>query len=304
MPDNIFDVLIIGGGPSALTAAIYAKREGVSALLIEKEAIGGEIASSPKVENFPSHKSISGLELSSLMFDQATSLGAEFEMDEITRIRKDTGLFALEGLYGSYLAKSVIIANGVKRRRLDVEGETLDGVSYCATCDGAFHIDEDVAVIGDGNSAAQYALSLASYAKSVTILAIQPRLLADSLLIKRIEGNEKIRVIYNAKTTKILGKTSVSSIAFEDLETGDAKEIACSGVFIAIGQVPDNEMFISLVDTENGYILTNEDMETKTAGLYAIGDTRKKKVRQLTTAMNDGSIAGLNAARYALTTHS
>jgi thioredoxin reductase (NADPH) len=295
------DILIVGGGPAALTSAVYACRSGRSVTLLEKENFGGQIADSPRVENFPSIKSISGLDFSNNLFEQATSLGASYELDEALSISKGASGFEVKGNYATYTGRSLILATGVKHRHLGVPGEDKllgKGVSYCAVCDGPFYEGKDVLVIGDANSALQYALLLASFTHHVTIVTLFDKFFADAMLVKACLSTSNIGVFHNLNTLSFNGESELQSVSFVDTKTKEKKDFTCDGAFVAIGQVPDNDRFANLVDLEKGFIVVDEAMKSKTPGLFAAGDCRKKQVRQLTTACNDGAIAALSANTY------
>ena len=300
-PKEIYDVMVIGGGPAGMSASLYALRDDKKVLLLEKESIGGQIATSPRVENFPTKETISGTELADEMFTQVMNLGVHFELDTITEVRKDDDLFALAGTYGTYYGKTVIIATGVKSLKLNVPGEeelSGKGVSYCATCDGPFFKGQDTAVIGDANSALQYALLLSSYCPNVTLLTLTDKLFGERMLIEKVKATPNIKIISNVQTTAFIGNNDLEKIAYKDLKTGEIKELPVKGAFVAIGKKAQNEIFENFVDLEKGYILTDDNMQTKTPGMYAAGDCRLKAVKQAITACNDGAIAAINAIKY------
>lgn len=300
-PKEIYDVMVIGGGPAGMSASLYALRDDKKVLLLEKESIGGQIATSPRVENFPTKETISGTELADEMFTQVMNLGVHFELDTITEVRKEDGLFALVGTYGTYYGKTVIIATGVKSLKLNVPGEeelSGKGVSYCATCDGPFFKGQDTAVIGDANSALQYALLLSSYCPNVTLLTLTDKLFGERMLIEKVKATSNIKIISNVQTTAFIGNNDLKKIAYKDLKTGEIKELPVKGAFVAIGKKAQNEIFENFVDLEKGYILTDDNMQTKTPGMYAAGDCRLKAVKQAITACNDGAIAAINAIKY------
>lgn len=300
-PKEIYDVMVIGGGPAGMSASLYALRDDKKVLLLEKESIGGQIATSPRVENFPTKETISGTELADEMFTQVMNLGVHFELDTITEVRKDDDLFALAGTYGTYYGKTVIIATGVKSLKLNVPGEeefSGKGVSYCATCDGPFFKGQDTAVIGDANSALQYALLLSSYCPNVTLLTLTDKLFGERILIEKVKATSNIKIISNVQTTAFIGNNDLEKIAYKDLKTGEIKELPVKGAFVAIGKKAQNEIFENFVDLEKGYILTDDNMQTKTPGMYAAGDCRLKAVKQAITACNDGAIAAINAIKY------
>lgn len=297
------DIVVIGGGMSGMTAALYALRGGKSALIMESENIGGQIASSPRVENFPSVKVISGAKLAEVTFDQVTAAGAEFEPEKAVSILKHDGIFTVTGEYGLKAdGKAVIIANGVKHKTLNARGESEllgKGVYYCAVCDGAFYKGKEAAVIGDANSALQYALYLSALCLKVTVIALFDKLFADKYLVELINKSGNISVIYNKSTLEFKGKDSLDGILIKDTVSGKEELFKTDAVFIAIGQIPDNGRFSNYCDIdEKGYIIADESCVTKTLGLFVAGDTRTKSVRQLTTACADGAVAAVNACRY------
>lgn len=296
-----YNVIVIGGGVAGMNTALNVLRNNYSCLIIEKESFGGQIASSPKVENYPAIKEISGLDLSNSMFEQISNLGVEFELDEIKHIEKKDDIFYLEGLYNTYEADAVVIATGVTHRHLNVPNEEElfgKGISYCAICDGSFYKDKPVCVIGDANSAISYTLLLSKYCPIVHVCSILPDLRGERSMIEKVKSLDNVVIHYNVKIDKIVGENHLESLIFKRLEDGTDFKLDVNGLFIAIGQIPDNEAFSNVCDLEKGYILVNESMETKTKGLYAVGDCIKKEVRQVTTAIADGSIAGLNVSNY------
>ncbi len=290
-------VLIIGAGPAALTASIYLSRGGTNPLLLERETLGGQLADCPKIENFPGFEGGLGSDLADKMANQAMELGAEFEMDEVLSLKKEGNKFIALGNYGTYEGEAAIIATGAKHRHLNCPGEkelSGKGVSYCALCDGAFYKDEDVAVIGDANTAMQYALLLSKTSKSVTLITLFDRFFGEKSLQEAVLATPNIKVIHEADTKAFIGKESLEAIEYRDLKSAESKRLPVKGAFVAIGMVPDNERFASLVDLENGYIKVDGHMATKTEGLYAVGDCRTKDIRQVVTAVNDGAIAALD----------
>ena len=297
----MIDIIVIGGGAAGMTAALYAKRSGKSVQIFEKESFGGQIANSPKVENFPSIKEISGLELSNNMFEQIMDLGVEFECEDVLEVKKENDCFIVTTDYNTYLAKAVIIAAGVKHRTMGVEREEElvgKGVSYCAVCDGAFYKGKDVAVIGDANTALQYTLMLSDICNKVYLCMLFDKFFADQTLVNRLNDRNNIVVTKEILLKEFWGKDELTGLKFEHTKTNEPFSINCDAVFIAIGQVPNNERYTNLVDIdERGYIVST-DTTTKTPGLYVAGDCRTKNVRQLTTAVGDGAIAAMNAVNY------
>jgi len=290
----MFDTIIIGAGPSGMSAALNLLRGGKKVLILEKETFGGQIATSPRLENYPSIKEISGVDFANNLFEQIISLGVEFELETVTKLEKVNELFKVTTNYNNYESKTVIIATGATHRKMDLPKEeelTGHGVSYCATCDGAFYKDQDVVLIGDANTALQYALLLSTYCKSVKICTLFDKWFADNYLVKQLDTKKNISYQHNLSLVSFNGEKELESLTFKDTKTNEEIVIKCNGVFIAIGQIPNNEIFSELVTLDKGYIVTNEELETKTLGLYAIGDGRKKEVRQVATAISDGSIA-------------
>jgi len=297
----MIDIIVIGGGAAGMTAALYAKRSGKTVKIFEKESFGGQIASSPKVENFPSIKEISGLELSNNMFEQIMELGVEFECEDVLEIKQENDCFTVITDYNTYLAKSVIIAAGVKHRTINIphEEELIGkGVSYCAVCDGAFYKGKDVAVIGDANTALQYTLMLSDICNKVYLCMLFDKFFADQTLVDRLSSKNNIIVTKEISLKEFLHKDELTGLKFENTKTNE--EVICNvdACFIAIGQVPNNERFKNIVDLDDkGYIIST-DTTIKTPGIYVAGDCRTKQVRQLTTAVGDGAIAAMNAVNY------
>jgi len=295
------DIIVVGGGPSGMSAALYALRSNKSVLILEKENFGGQIANSPRVENYPSIKEISGLDLSDHMFEQIMDLGAQFELEDVLNIEKTSDKFIVTTNYRTYESKAVIIANGVKHRMMNLPNEEKlvgKGVSFCAVCDGPMYKGKDVYLIGDANTALQYALLLANYCTKVHMFTLFDHFFGDQILVDRLRQKENIIVKHNMNLIQYLGEDKLEGLVFEDTQTKEKLECKTDNVFIAIGQIPNNEKFSKLVDLNKGYIVTDESMATKTPGLYACGDTRKKEIRQVVTACNDGAIAALSAVRY------
>ncbi len=295
------DVIIIGAGPAGLSAALYLLRSNLDVLLIEKEGIGGQIAKSPRLENYPAIESISGMEWADKLFNQIDNLGVHFDFGEVTTIKK-LGEAHFQVDYGTIEeSKAVIIASGVSHRNLGLPKEEQfvgHGLSYCATCDGAFYKDQDVLVVGDGNTAVQYAISLANLCKKVTICTLFDKFFADEIIVQRMESLPNVVIRHNLESKELLGEKELTGVRFLNKESGEMETLNADGVFVAIGQVPHNEAFAPLVDLEKGFITVDEDMQTKTPGLFAAGDCRAKKTRQVVTAVSDGAIAAVSAEKY------
>ena len=297
----IYDVVIIGGGPSGMTAALYALRNNRSVLILEKENFGGQIANSPRVENFPTIMEISGSELSDRLFSQISELGAEFELEEVESVEKIKNIFFIKTNYHTYESKTVIIATGVSHRKMNLPDEDKyigKGISFCAVCDGPFYKGKEVCLIGDANTALQYALLLAQYCPKVHMFTLFDKLFADQILIDRVKNNEKIEITSNVCLIKYQGDENLKGLVFENTKTHTLQTVITDNVFIAIGQLPHNEIFTNLVELEKGFIVVDDNMMSKTPGLFAVGDCRKKEIRQLVTACNDGAIAALAANKF------
>lgn len=295
------DIIVVGGGPSGMTAALYALRSNKSVLILEKENFGGQIANSPRVENYPSINEISGLDLSDKMFAQIMDLGAQFELEDVLKIEKLEDKFEVTTNYNKYECKAVIIANGVKHRLMHLPNEENligNGVSFCAVCDGPMYKGQEAYLIGDANTALQYALLLANYCTKVHMFTLFDKFFGDQILQDRVRAKENIIVEHNMNLVEYLGEEKLEGLVFENTQSKLKSEYSTNNVFIAIGQIPQNELFKDLVELDKGYIVTDELMQTKTLGLFACGDTRKKEIRQVVTACNDGAIAALSAVKY------
>ncbi len=298
----MIDVLIVGGGPAGLTAGIYAARSGLNTLLLERETFGGQIATSPKVENFPSIISISGEELVSRMLEQALEFGVSVDVENVTSVKKVEDYFEVTTNYNIYQAKTVILATGVTHRTINaenIEDYLGEGISYCAVCDGPFHKGHDVAVIGDGNSAMQYAISLSQYCNKVYVCTLFDKFFGEKSVEKAMLGRSNIEIVHNCQLTRVSGDGELQKANFVNLLTKDEFSLNIQGLFIAIGHVPHNDDFKNLVNLDSqGYIQSNELCETNTEGIFVAGDCRQKTFRQVSTACADGTIAALSAIKY------
>ena len=296
-----YDVIIIGGGPAGMTAALYVLRSGKSVLVLEKEGFGGQIATSPRLENYPTIESISGSEWSDRLFEQITNLGAEFELEGVQSVAKEDKLFVVKTDYNEYRGKTVIVANGVKPRKMGLPNEeelTGKGISYCAVCDGPFYKGKEIYLVGDANTALQYALLLSSYCPKVHMLTLFDKLFGDKILIDRVLQTENIDIRHNLNLKKLNGTSRLESAEFEDTISHELVKYETDNLFIAIGQVPQNEFLNDLLKLDHGFIVTNEVMETEIPGLYAAGDTRLKENKQVITACSDGATAAMSAVKY------
>lgn len=297
----MYDIIIIGGGPAGLTAAVYAKRANKSVLVIEKATFGGQITYSPKVENIPGFLSITGNEFAEKLVDQAISLGADTEFCEVTGI-KNGDIKTVVTDSGEFKAKSVIIASGTRHRHLNLANEENfigNGISFCAVCDGAFYKDKTVAVIGGGNSALQEALLLSDLVFKVYIVQNLDHLTGEADLCKKIADKPNIETLVSKTVCELTGDDSLKGIVIKDAETGEKIPLNVDGIFVAIGLEPQNDKFENVLALDDyGYSDSGEDCKTKTPGIFVAGDCRKKGIRQLTTATSDGAVAALAACKY------
>ena len=298
------DIIIVGGGPAGLTAAVYALRAGKSVLVIEKAGFGGQIAFSPKVENIPGFGMIAGAEFADKLAEQAINLGAEMEMECVTGVEKTTDGFTVTTEEGSSFAgKAIILANGVKHRMLGLEGEQEligKGISFCAVCDGAFYTGQDTAMIGGGNSALQEALLLSEVCRSVTIVQNLPTFTGEQKLADALMEKENVRVLFSTVVSAYEAKDGqLTGLKLHNDATGEDSEITVDGAFLAVGLQPENENFAHLVGlNEYGYYDVNEFCAAKTPGVFVAGDCRSKFIRQVVTAAGDAAIAAMGACRY------
>lgn len=303
----MYDLIILGAGPAGLSAGLYAGRAKLNCLIIEKAVLGGQISSTSLVENYPgSIENPTGMALAERMREQASEY-CKILSANVTKVELEGKVKKIHTKDGSiYEAKAVIIATGASHRNLDVKGEkefASRGVSYCATCDGPFFSDLEIFVVGGGDSALEEALHLTKFAKSVTIIHRRDSFRASKIVVDKCENNEKIKFQYDSVIKEIKGDNQAKSIIIENVKTGEEKELKNDdnqpiGVFIFIGYLPQTEIFQDQIKMENGYIKTNEDMKTNLEGVFAVGDTRVKKVRQMVTATSDGCIAAVIANRY------
>lgn len=298
----IYDILIVGGGPAGLCAALYARRAGKTALVIEKNTFGGQITWSPRVENFPTERSISGLALADKMLDQAMGQGADIELDEVVSAEKKDGLFYIKTAFGSeFCGKAIIIATGAEPRRLGLDNEEKfigQGISFCAVCDGEFYKDKVVAVVGGGNTALQETLYLSDICRRVYLIHRRDEFRADKALCDVLPQKNNVETVLNSFVAEILGDTKIEGVKLEN-KSGEEREISLDGLFIAVGHKPENQAFAHLVPLDDsGYADVGESCEAHMDGVFVAGDCRKKSVRQLTTAVSDGAVAALAACAY------
>lgn len=301
--EKIYDVIIIGAGPAGLTAAVYTSRANLSTLMIERGVPGGQMMNTEEVENYPGFDSIVGPDLSNKMFEHAKKFGAEYAYGDIKEVIDGKEYKIIKAGTKEYKARTIIIATGAEYKKLGVQGESElggRGVSYCAVCDGAFFKNKQLVVVGGGDSAVEEGVYLTRFAEKVTIVHRRDELRAQKILQDRAFSNEKIDFIWNHTVKQINEKDGkVGSVTLVSTVDGSEQEFSCDGVFIYIGMVPLTKPFEGLgILNENGYIETNEQMETNVPGIFAAGDVREKQLRQIVTATGDGSIAAQSAQHY------
>ena len=298
----MYDLIIIGGGVAGMTAAIYASRAGLSTLIIEKGGFGGQAALTSTIENYPSYKEIEGFELAANMKAQVDALGVESYSADVMSLAKENDIFTVLTNADSFAAKTVIIANGVRRRELGITGEDAlrgRGISWCAVCDGGFFRKKKVAVIGAGNSALGDAIYLSKLCEEVYLIFRREHPTATKSYLDKLKDIDNIHLMPRHIPLEIKGEKRVSALTVKNLDTEEISDLEVNGVFEAIGLIPDNDLFAELVELdERGYIVTDDEMRTKTAGLYAAGDTRQKTLRQIITACADGAQAATAAQEY------
>lgn len=298
-----YDVIVIGAGPGGLTAGLYASRANLSVLILDRGIYGGQMNNTAEVENYPGFKSILGPDLAEKMYQGAIQFGAEYAYGSVEKVEVNGDLRQVITDSETYEAPVVIIATGSQYRKLGVEGEAEyagQGVSYCAVCDGAFFKDQPLAVIGGGDSAVEEGVYLSKLASNVNIIHRRDQLRAQKILQERAFANDKIDFTWDTVVTKINGDgQKVTSVSTHNKKTGEDGELKVNGVFIYVGVIPLTEPFKALgITDEQGWIKTDELMRTSLPGVYAIGDVRAKELRQITTAVGDGSIAGQQAFNY------
>lgn len=301
--EKIYDVIIAGAGPAGMTAAVYTSRANLSTLMIERGVPGGQMANTEEVENYPGFDSILGPDLSTKMFEHAKKFGAEYAYGDIKEIIDGKEYKTLIAGSKEYKARAIIIATGAEYKKLGAPGEKElggRGVSYCAVCDGAFFKNKQLFVIGGGDSAVEEGVYLTRFATKVTIVHRRDELRAQKILQQRAFDNEKVEFVWSHTVKQINEKDGkVGSITLVSTKTGEEQELPADGVFIYVGMIPLSKPFESLgITNENGYIVTNDQMETKVPGIFAAGDIREKTLRQIVTATGDGSIAAQAVQHY------
>ncbi len=295
----MYDIIIIGAGTAGMSAAIYGVRSGKSVLVLEGTMYGGQIVNTPEIENYPGIKKVSGFEFATNLYEQALELGAEIVMDQVVRVQRVDDVYEVQGADELYRGRTVILATGSKNRTLglDKEEEFIGrGVSYCATCDGAFFRDKVVAVNGGGNTALEDASFLSNYCKRVYLIHRRDIFRGEEKLVQQLMEKSNVEFVLNTVIKQINGEQRLESIDIENVKTKLCGQVAVDGLFVAIGRIPENRVFQNIAELdEQGYIVALEDCKTNTEGVFAAGDCRTKKVRQLATAAADGAVAALAA---------
>lgn len=296
----MYDLIILGAGPAGLTAGIYAARGGLNAVIVESKAVGGQAALTAEIENYPGFASVSGYELVSLMQAQCEALGVSFVFDAPVALALEGDVKRVDTAYsGTLEARAVILATGALPRTLGIERESEllgGGVSYCATCDGAFFRGKPVAVVGGGNTAVEDALYLEKFASEVYLIHRRDALRADAILADRVK-NSGVHIVWDSVVTALEGDKKLQSVTLKNVKSGDTSSLAVNGLFVAVGQKPATEGLTG-VELDGGYIVTDSEMRTSLPGVFAAGDVRKKTLRQVVTAAADGAVAAESAIKF------
>ena len=298
----MYDVIIVGGGPAGFTAAIYTARAKLKTLIIERAYFGGQMAITDKMENYPGFDAVSGMELADKMYRQATKFGAEVEMTEVVELELDGDVKKVMTREKTFETKTVILAMGASPKKLGLPNEeklTGAGISYCATCDGAFFRDKDVAVVGGGDTAAEDALYLSRFCRKVYLIHRRAELRATKILADLVINTPKITPVWNSVVEEIIGDSSLEAVKIRNNKTDEVSRLDINGLFIAIGYIPNNELVKGKIElNEWGYIKTDDKMRTNIPGVFAAGDVREKNLRQVVTAASDGAAAAHSAEQY------
>lgn len=298
----MYDIIIIGAGPAGMSAAVYGARAGRKVLMIEEKVYGGQIINTPEVENYPAVKNISGFDFATNLYQQAIDLGAKLVNEQVIGINVENEDKRVITNKNAYDTKTIIIATGAKNRPLGVEKEESligAGVSYCATCDGMFFRGKDVAVVGGGNTALEDAEVLSNYCNKVYLIHRRDTFRGEDRLVHALKQKENVIMVMDSVVTTIIGDGKVEGILVKNKITKEEQTLSVQGLFVAVGQMPDNERFSNVVDIdEKGYVIADESCYTNADGIFVAGDCRTKKVRQLTTATADGAVAALAASEY------
>ena len=297
----MYDIIIVGAGTAGLTAAIYSKRAKKKTLVLDIASYGGKIINTLDIENYPAKPHISGFDFATELFNQAKDLGTEVKFEKVVKIKDNGNTKEVITTKAAYETKSIILATGSENRKLGLENEEKligKGISYCATCDGAFYKGKDVAIQGGGNTALEYTLYLANICKTVYLIHRRDTFKAEEYLVNKLKEKENVKIVLNSTVTKLNASNILESIEVTS-NNGNVNVINVSGLFIAIGHVPENQNFAKVVNLdEMGYIIAGENCHTNVTGIYAAGDCRTKMLRQLVTATSDGAIAATEAVKY------
>ncbi len=305
MEKNIFDCLILGGGPAGMSGALYCSRAGLNCDIVDSSALGGTPSNFCEIENYLGFNRIEGAQLCERFEEHINNFNVQkFPYEEIQNVKLDSPVKEIRSLDKTFFSKTVIIATGAKPKKLNVKGETEflgKGVSYCAVCDGAFYKNKVVAVIGGGNSALEEADYLTRFANTVYLIHRRDEFRADKIIQKRVFENKKIKIVYNSVAEEIQGNQKVERILIRNVLNNEISTINLDGIFIYIGLKPNSELFDNkLKQDEQGFIITDNTMQTSVEGVYAIGDIRNTPLRQVITAVSDGAIAGVTVSKYLL----
>ncbi|MCR5836456.1 MAG: thioredoxin-disulfide reductase [Lachnospiraceae bacterium] len=297
----MYDIIIVGAGPAGLTAAIYARRASKKVLVLEAKNYGGQIINTLDIENYPVEAHISGFEFATKLYDQAKNLGAEIVFEKVTEIRDNAGEKEIVTPKNTYKAKALILATGSENRKLGLpkEDELIGkGISYCATCDGAFFRKKNVAVVGGGNTALEDALYLSDIAEKVYLIHRRDEFRGEDSTVNQLKAKDNIEFVYNSTVSKLISEDRLNSIEVTNT-SGEKRIIELDGLFVAIGRIPENQNFAKLIKLDQaGYVISGENCMTNVEGLFVAGDNRTKEVRQLVTATADGAVAATAAVKY------
>lgn len=295
----MYDIIIVGGGPAGMTAAIYGASARKKVLILEKDSMGGKILKTNKIKNYPGFEEISGFDYSNNLFNQVKKLGVEVKFEEVLKINKDKSIITNKSKYN---AGAIIIATGSKNKNLNILNEDKflgKGISYCATCDGMFFKGKNVAIVGGGNSSISEALYLSNIVKNLYVIYRQKEFKFDSIDLETLKKKDNVTFIFNSTVSKLNGNEFIESITVKNNEDNNESDISVDGLFISIGFTPLSSLCEEILElSDNGYILSNEECTTNIDGVFVAGDVRKKSVRQLTTACSDGTIAAIKAYNY------
>lgn len=298
----MYDIIIIGAGPAGITASIYAKQAGKNVLVLEKDSCGGQILKANKIKNYPGFTEISGLEFSNNIYNQAKDLNVDIKFEKVLKLGIDSEIKQVFTEKNEYITKAIILATGAesKKLRLPNEKELLGkGVSYCATCDGMFFKNKNVAIIGGGNAAIDDAMYLSNVVKNLYLIYRRKNFKVQSNNLEKLKLKSNVKIVLNTNIISINGNNKLESITIKNNSTNETEEIEADGLFIDAGHVPLTDMCDNYIEVdEKGYVISNEECTTNIDGIFVAGDVRKKSIRQLTTACSDGTIAAINACKY------